>query len=162
MSILKLFFIALVSATVFSGCGTVPPYPDLPREGSATLSLEGTRFTHFGFMPNGEQCGGFLLMSAAQNPKLRADKTLLIEPSKRSAILIGWVGSDFIPPRGLSACHVILSFNLAPNGNYKLVTTTRDDKCIADIVALDSSPSPQVKQMVWVGWEVPSKCAVKQ
>ena len=101
-------------------------------------------------------------MSAAQNPKLRADKTLLIEPSKRSAILIGWVGSDFIPPRGLSACHVILSFNLAPNGNYKLVTTTRDDKCIADIVALDSSPSPQVKQMVWVGWEVPSKCAVKQ
>ena len=162
MSIFKLVFVVLSAAAFLTGCATPLPYPDLPRQGSATLSFEKTRFNHFGFMPNGEQCGGFLRISDAQNPLLRADKTLIVEPAKRSAILVVWLGSDFVPPRGLSACHVILSFNLAPNGNYKLVTSTRDDKCIADIVAFDSSPSPQVQQMKWVGYEVPSKCAVKQ
>lgn len=150
----------ICSAVILTSCATPPtPYPDLARDGNATLSFEGTRFNHFAFIPDGEKCHGAHTLSSSQNPLLRPDRELIVQSNKRSALLVVWLRGDFTsPPFSAGACHVILSFNLAQDGRYRLQTATRDDKCYADIVPLGSSAPPQVQQMKWDGFSIPSSC----
>jgi len=150
----------LVPCLFLAGCAAAPPpYPELSREGSAKLYVEDTTAFQWFFMPDGDKCGGYLKVSPQQNPFGRQDRTLLLEPNKRSAIQLVWAGTK----TGLGACWVIVSFRLVPNGEYKLSSSYNGESCRVGISPLNSYSAEgfELRQMEWTGFKIPSECKIK-
>lgn len=142
---------------VVSGCSTAPrPYPNLEPAGSAKLHVDETTAFYFYFMPDGNRCGRYLEFSPDQVPFVRRDRTMLLEPKKRSALQFVWVGKidrEF-------TCSAIVSFRVAPNGDYKLLTHSDGNICSANIIPLNdySAQGFETRQMERTDSKLPSKC----
>jgi len=130
------------------------PYPDLPPAENAKLIVEPTSAFQFFFMPDGYKCGSYLKIANEQNPFVRSDKTLIVEAKKRQAIQLVWA------QMGHGACDVIVAFELAPGGTYKLKSALDQNSCMVALVPQDpkSRIGFMTQRMVWTGLKLPSEC----
>lgn len=153
---LRLLFVPLLS--VLGACGApVKPYPILDPASSARIQVQAEGVSQFFFMSDGEKCTDYAAFTPDQDPLRRIDRSLLVEPGKRSAIQLIW-------NRGISACWVIISFKLAPRGEYLLKGSLGEKQCYASIEPLNeaSAEGLEIRQMVWTPFGIPSPCHEKR